>query len=354
MSAVERSGQSRPPAVSLANSGLDVTRRLRLFARLHVTDGAVLAGGIFVILLLVHSLYVPIFSAFQLSILANGTAALAFAALGQLLVVLTGGFDLSPAAIVAVVNVIVATKMVGDPAHDAPMLLLAIAVGVLAGLFNGFCVAFLKLQSIIVTIATLFIFSGVALFITPQPAGLVPDGIANFLTGSIADWLPNSLIFIVLIALFWLAFERTYFGKAIVAIGSDRAAAFASGVPVKYVLLGAYGLAGLFYALSGLFLSAQTYTGDPSVSTTFLLSTFLAVVLGGARFGGGHGSGIGAILGAFIVTLLVSVLFDLGVNSLYTGVVDGLVIALAVVLTTLVRRMRLKRPQIAPATKEDV
>lgn len=334
-----RKGRGRPDVVrSPASSG----NLLRYGIRLHVTDGPVLAFVVLAILLLVHNHFQSVFSSFGLLLIANATATLALASLGQTLVVMTGGFDLSAAAAVALVNVFVALHLNGSGGHDTGVVALGLAIGVGVGLFNGFCVAFLRLQPIIVTIAAGFILAGLALIVTNQPAGIVPSGYVNLFTGTVG-WLPNSLILVAGAAVFWLVLPRMRLGTDMLAIGSDPDSAYISGVPVRTVLLITYGLAGLFYALAGLFLTGQAATGDPQVRTTFLLETFLAVVIGGTRFGGGYASGIGTILGAFIITLIDSVLFDFGVNSFYTQIVEGIVIALAVLLSGLAQRARAKR-----------
>jgi ribose transport system permease protein len=277
-------------------------------------------------------------------VLSNDSAALGLAAIGETLVVLTGGFDLSAGSVLAFVNVLLATKMTGTNPHDTLVVLEVLGIGMAAGLFNGVFVAFVRLQSIIVTIATMFIFSGLALLTLNEPGGQVPTDFVTRVTGEVGgSAIPNSLI-VVLVALgLWLIFRRTRLGKAIYAVGSDAGAAYISGVRVRWVLLATYALAGLCYGAAGVFWSAQTGSGDPTIGDSFLLTVFIAVVIGGTRFGGGYGSAVGSMLGAFIVTEIDNVLQVAGVNGFWTEIVEGVVLIAAVLLGTIALRLRPKR-----------
>jgi ribose transport system permease protein len=306
------------------------------------TEGPVVAAAVLVVLLVIYSLFADLFTSFTLQAICNDAAALSLAAIGVTLVVISGGFDLSVGAIMGLVNVILATKLTGHAGHDVLWLVLTLALATAAGFANGVLVAYVRLQSIIVTIATLFIFSGIALKILDQPGGMVPRGFIDALTG--VTVFPRALIVILLAAAAWMALRRTRLGSAIYAIGGDPEAAHMSGIPVARSLLATYTLAGLFYGLAGIFYTAQTGSGDPRTGTSFLLTAFIAVVLGGTRFGGGAGSAIGSIIGAFIVTMLVAVIFVVGIDTFWTGIIEGVVLALAVLLNAFVQRRRPKRP----------
>lgn len=299
------------------------------------------AAAVLVVMLIVYTFYASLFSSFTIQALSNDTAPLALAAIGETLVVLSGGFDLSVGAIIGLVNVLLATHLTGAGGNDVLWLALTLAIAAAAGFANGLLVAYVRLQSIIVTIATLFIFSGLSLKVLDQPGGSVPRGFQDLLTG--VTLIPRGLIVILLAALAWLALRRTRLGAALYAIGGDRESARMSGVPIERRLLVTYTLAGVFYGLAGIFYTAQTGSGDPGTGTSFLLAPFIAVVLGGTRFGGGEGSAIGSIIGAFIVTMLIAVIFVLGINTFATGIVEGVVLALAVLLNTWVRRWRPRR-----------
>ena len=133
----------------------------------------------------------------------------------------------------------------------------------------------------------------------------------------------------------WMLVKKSRFGTAIYAIGSDIEAARASGVPVTWVTFFTYVLAGAYYGAAGLFISAQTGSGDPLVGKPMLLPIFAAVVVGGTMLGGGRGGCLGPVFGAFILMLLVNVLFVLDVSPFYTTIVEGVILILAVLGTTL-------------------
>jgi ribose transport system permease protein len=310
-------------------------------ARRQWTEGPAVASAVLLVMLIVYALYASLFSSFTIQALSNDTAPLALAAIGETLVVLTGGFDLSVGAIMGLVNVLLATQLTGAGGHDALWVALTLVIAAAAGFANGLLIAYVRLQSIIVTIATLFIFSGITLKILDQPGGSVPRGFQDLLTG--VTVIPRGLIVILLGAVAWLALRRTRQGAALFAIGGDREAARMSGIPISRRLLMTYTLAGVFYGLAGIFYTAETGSGDPGTGTSFLLAPFIAVVLGGTRFGGGEGSAIGSIIGAFIVTMLIAVIFVLKINTFSTGIVEGVVLALAVLLNTFVKRWRPRR-----------
>jgi ribose transport system permease protein len=320
--------------VSAAAARLGVSRR-------HLTEGPVVAAGVLIVLLVLYALFASLFDSLTLQNLFNDSAALALAAIGETLVVLTGGFDLSVGAIMGLVNVLLATHLAGGAGHQVLWVVISLAIATAAGAFNGFLVAYMRLQSIIVTIATLFILGGIALKILDQPGGEVPPGFTDALTG--VTIIPRSLIVILLAAGAWVLLRRSRLGAAMYAIGGDAEAAHRSGIPVQRSLLATYTLAGLFYGLAGVFYTAQTGSGDPRTGTSFLLTAFVAVVLGGTRFGGGEGSAIGSIIGAFIVTMLIAVIFVLGIDTFWTGIVEGIVLAAAVLLNSTVRKWRPRR-----------
>ena len=269
----------------------------------------------------------------------NNAMPLVLVAVGETFVILTGGIDLSVGAIVSVTNCLAAVTL-----HDSvgSMLLwsvLIVLVGGVAGALNGVCVAFGRLQSIVVTLATLSIGSGVALFILAQPGGQIPTSYSALLTGAIVGVVPGAAVAVILVVLVWLAFRRTALAVSIYAIGGDRQSAQASGVPVRAATISAYVLSGVFAALGGLYLSGVTSTGDPNAGTTYTLTAIAAVVLGGVRLSGGKGSAVGSIAGAFVLTLIVNVLFLANINPWLQDFFEGLVLIVALAANVVLSRV---------------
>jgi ribose transport system permease protein len=275
---------------------------------------------------------------FELSTTLNNSMTLGLAALGQSLVVLTGGIDLSVGGIVDVTNSVAARMMQDNPGAIVGVTLLVLLIGAGAGLLNGLLVTYGRLQPIIVTIATLAIWQGVALLVLPQPGGLIPTVVTNLLAGDIAG-LPASLIIFILLILFWQVLRRTPFLVALYAIGNDERAARANGVSVELAKVGAYTLGGVFAGAAGLYLAASSTSGDATTGTQFTLTSIAAVVLGGISLFGGRGSAVGSLIGACILTLLLNVLFFAGVNPQLQEFFQGLFLILAVVVSTLIRRL---------------
>lgn len=293
---------------------------------------------IFFVLLVIYGVNTrDFFSLFQLKdIILNSTLAIALAAVGEAIVIVSGGFDMSVGATVVLLNVIlVSTHTNGIFGGILPWSLICLAIGVLVGLFNGLLVAIIRLPSIIATLGTMFFLQGIALLVMPVPTGSVPKGYIDFWTGAIGGIVPVSLIcFLVLIATL-IALKNSSFGTNLFAIGSDEYAAYLNGIRVTRVKLRAYSLAGFFYGLSGLFITAQMGSGDPTLASSLMLSVFAAVVVGGIRIGGGRGSLIGSLIGAGIMNLIVTTLFVLGVSSYWGPIANGIILIGAVVVTAL-------------------
>ena len=267
--------------------------------------------------------------------LFNNALPLALAAAGGGLVVLTRGFDLSVAGVIALTNVLVATEVPDGPSGVVLALGIAIGTGLIVGAINGFLVAYVRLQSIASTLATMIACSGIALLVLDAPGGNVPDAVVYGLTGVLPGNLPVAAVTILIVVLLWLALRRTDWGFGVYAVGADEIAAALAGVPVTRVKFKAYCLAGALYGLAGLMLSALTATGNPNAGTPYLLLTFAAVAIGGTAFSGGRGGLVGSVIGAATLTLLQKVLFSAGISSFYTGIFQGIVMILAVMLGAL-------------------
>ncbi len=305
--------------------------------------GLIVAGVVLVALVLLNdAMSAGPMSYFEVSFLSSGGATLAIAAAGQTLVILTGGFDLSAGAVVSLVNVVLATRMQDSPAGIVLGALMGIGIGGLVGAFNGFFVAVLRLQPIVVTHSTMFIVKGLTLFVMDKPGGSVPYGLSAALTqDAVPGLLPMPLVVMGLLVLLWLWLKNTRFGTAIYAIGSDPEAARAQGVRTVWVQFLVYVLAGGCYGFAGVFISALTGAGDPLVGNPMLLQIFAAVVVGGTLLGGGRGGVVGSILGAYILMIVVNVLLVLNVSAYYSTVAEGAILILAVLAGGLGRNARL-------------
>ena len=268
---------------------------------------------------------------YDLSQMTTTGATLAIAAAGQTLVILSGGFDLSAGAVVSLVNVVLATGF-PDP-NTGPLLpiLAGVTIGMASGAFNGLFVAVLRMQPIVVTLSTMFIVQGITLLVLEKPGGIVPASLADLFLGDVVpNLVPRPLVLLALLFVLWSWIKRTRFGIAIYAVGGDAESARAAGVRSTWVLFLVYVLAGGCYGMAGVFISAQTGSGDPLVGNPMLLQVFAAVVVGGTRLGGGRGGVLGSMIGGYILMLFVNILLIVNVSAYLSTVAEGGILILAV------------------------
>jgi ribose transport system permease protein len=311
---------------------------------------------LFVLLGLTASMNAKFFTPSVLTSTSNQSMTLVFAGMAQTTVVTTGGIDLSVGPIISLSNSL--ASAVFDEDNNAVkiigVVLLVLAVATTAGLINGLIVVYGRLQPIIVTLATSSIFSGIALYLRPRPGGSVPDIYGDLLTRRVALLLPESLfnkdatglagfihsildtipasavLLVIVLLLVWIPFRRSRLGLWVYAVGSNEGAAYMSGVNVRRAKVFAYALGGFFAGIAGLFLTAQTRSGDATTGAVFTLQSIAVVVLGGTSLFGGSGGVAGTIVGAFALRLIPSILFFARVNPLQQPLWEGAVILLAV------------------------
>jgi ribose transport system permease protein len=284
---------------------------------------------------------------------------LAFAAMGQAIVIISGGIDLSIGSLMSLVNVLAAKYMVtslGDATTGAAptpgtfrrailVSLLLIAFGFLAGALTGLIIQVTKVADIIVTLAMLFVWAGAALAVLEVPGGGVPVRYSNLVTSDtvVTDYLPKALVILLVIyAVVWVSIRWRRPGLALYAIGSNRTAAYLSGVNVNLTRVFAYALSGMFAALGGLALTAASTQGDPHSGDIYTLNSVAAVVLGGVSLLGGVGGLIGPIIAAFVLTLTKAILIIRGEDANYAQVYQGILIVLVVMIGGLAVRQKRK------------
>jgi ribose transport system permease protein len=286
----------------------------------------------------------PSYGATGIQGLAVSVAALAFAAVAQAIVVMSGGIDLSIGAMMALTNVVAAVAMRGQSEETG----LAIAIGVLLlgvllGTINGMLIAFTRVADIIVTLAMSFVWAGCALLVLKVPGGQASPWLTDLAKGSLGtEWLPKPAVVVLLIvAVIWIPLRRSRLGLSLYAIGSDRLAAFRSGVPVGRTKIASYALAGLFSALGGLAITANTGIGTP-LPGGYTLTSVAAVVLGGVSLAGGRGGVFGPIVAVIILALIRADMTFLNLNSNLATVTQGVILIVVVMFGsfTAMRRVR--------------
>jgi len=266
-------------------------------------------------------------------------------ATGQTIVVIAGGIDMSVGGILSMCNAILATQIPSDATPERFITVIAISLlaGLAAGALNGFGVTYLRLQPIVTTYATSFIFSGIALQILPEPGGRLPRDVTTFFRNPINDAVPVPALVIIGILIFWYILTRTRFRQYLFASGSKAEAAYATGVPVSRVRFTTYLLSGLFAALGAVALTMGNGTGNPRAGDLMTLPSVVAVVLGGTALSGGRGSVIGSLIGVAILGSISNVLSFAQIDRWVRPLTDALIIVVALAVPgvfALLRRIR--------------
>ncbi|GAA4620187.1 ABC transporter permease [Actinoallomurus vinaceus] len=266
----------------------------------------------------------------NLSNLARQVAIFGIIAVGELLVILTAGIDLSVGSVLGLSGCVTALLLVrGMPILVA--LLLGVALGTVLGAINGLLVTRAKLPPFIATLGMLGIARGATLVITDAKTvqGL-PTGFQTIANGTVLG-IPNLLIIAALVTVVvWFLLTRTVFGRYVYAVGSNPESARLAGVPVRTVTISVYAISGLLAGLGGILLTSRLGAGIPTAGTGFELNAIAACVIGGASLFGAKGSAIGAATGALIMGVLNNGGNLLAINAFYLQIGIGVLILVAV------------------------
>ncbi len=297
----------------------------------------------FVILMFViigtNCLLPGVFSLDWIGIKTDATMTLIFVTIGQTLVFLIGGMDMSVGGVMSLANCFSVVYMKDSPQSIILVSLTVLAFGLLAGMFNGLIVVKLKLQPFIATLATWSIWLGVAMCILPIDGGQPPQSFVNILLAR-PFGISISLIIVVALIIIGIIFKTTRFGISIIATGGNEKGAFYGGINTNRIQITVYALSGLFAAMAGLFRTAQVASGSPTAGSNFVLASCAAAVIGGVSLKGGKGSFAGAIVGAFILQMLTDLLVFAGISSYWTAMFQGLLLILAVGFISIISMVR--------------
>jgi ribose transport system permease protein len=253
-------------------------------------------------------------------------------AYGQNVVILTGGIDLSvPFAITG--TSILLTRLADSSDSALFVILLALGAATLIGVWNGLGVAFLKISPLIMTLATNIILLGLILAYTKgTPKGVAPSALVDFMTGSVGPIKTVLVVGLVFTILGTLLLLNTTFGRYVYAIGNSTEVAYLSGIPVRWVTVAVYAVAGLCYGIAGVMLSGWNEQASFQMGDPYLFPSIAAVVLGGTSILGGRGNFIGTVGGAALFTGIGTVLAGTDVPQSTRNVVIGVILIVAVAL----------------------
>lgn len=306
-----------------------------------------------ILLIVVFALANPIFlSPGNLVTLATQAVFLLLVSLGQMVVLVTGGFDLSVGANVALTSVVSATVMAevygGYEEFTGVSIfwgfVMVLVVGISVGLVNGIGVAFLKVNAFIVTLASMSIFAGVTLVLS---GGSQISGLPRFFTheigsGNVGGFPIPVLVTIPVVLVMLVLLRWTRYGRHLYAIGGNPNAARVSGVRVRLNLMIAYVICGLLASYAGWLLTARVASGQPLLGGSFGLESITAAIIGGAALSGGRGGVGGTLLGVLFVMGLTNGMNLMRMDSNQQSIAVGILLVVAVVADRLRARARSK------------
>jgi ribose transport system permease protein len=274
------------------------------------------------------------------------TSPLAILAIGEMMVLASGGFDLSIGAIVTMVVLASSLILNNDPAMAMPAIGIMLSLGLLIGLVNGFIVSYLKIPSFIATLGMMLLVKGGALYwVGGAPRGYLTDNWRAFGRGyfenvPILDRFPYALLILIVLAIVaYFIFHRSNFGKQVLAIGDNVRASQLSGVKVRNIRIMTFVISSVFAVIGGIMIGG--FGGvNVTIGEGLEMQTIAACVVGGTLMGGGKGSVPNVIFGAFTMEAVFNLLNLLGLPKPYKDAVQGLIIIAAVAYVVLSSRKK--------------
>ena len=277
--------------------------------------------------------------------IVRNSAVLGIVTIGQIATMLIAGIDLSIGPVISLTTVIAALNMESNPEAVPAIMLLCIVVGLLIGAINGFAVGYLRLNPLILTLATGTAIQGLTLHLLYSPGGSVTREFRELSRGAIGPFeclacpggefgpIPYAAIYLlVLFVLGTWVLKRTVFGLSVYAVGGNELSARLSGIRTRRVKLMVYMISGLFSVLGGLFVASRIGSGAPLVGAPYTLDSITAGVLGGVSLFGGVGDLWGGLAAVFTLGVLSTMLNMNNVSPFYQFIIKGVILigALAV------------------------
>ena len=277
----------------------------------------------------------------NLTTILIAAAPFALIALGQTLVILTGGIDLSVGSVIAMAAMAAAAVAKANPGQVWLTVLTAVVVGLLAGAVNGFFVSVVNVPPFIATLGMLTAGSGIAYAIGGgAPINGLPAAFGTIANTKVLGLQIPVIVMIIGIVAFAVVMRRTAYGMRVYAVGGNRSAAEIAGVNARRVLFSVYAISGVLAGISGVMLASRVISGPPNLGQGYELDAIAAVVIGGASLMGGRGSVWGTALGLILIQTLNNGLDILLVPSYWQDVIKGVLIVFAVAVDVWTTRRR--------------
>jgi ribose transport system permease protein len=268
----------------------------------------------------------------------NAFLPLILMAMGQAVVIISGGIDLSAGTALSLMTVILTTIMKKEaPLTGVYALVITYIVAILIGMINGLGMGYLRLPPVIVTYATSYIWLGIALFIRPTPGGTTTEWFRMFYDFNavsnmppfiinLGKFLPPALILVLIGCIGWFIFNKTRMGRYIYAVGSNNDSAYASGINTAWTQTVACIVNASFIFLTAIFFAAQNQSGDARMGDPLTLRAIAAAIVGGVALTGGRGNVYFALVGALILSFVSKIIFFANIPNAYQTLVSGVIV----------------------------
>lgn len=284
--------------------------------------------------IVVHIMTGNFWTAYNISTLTRAASFIIIVSFGQTLVLLTGGIDLSVAAVGSVSSMAAAKLMIEQGMNPWISILISCIVGLLLGMVNGLFIAYLRLTPFIVTLATGEIYKGIVYIVTKgTPIVGVPEEAQFLVNGVLGGFLPTIVIIMLVICIILAVMLRyTKFGRHVYALGGNRNCAKIVGIKTERVEVLVYCLSGLLAAVAGVMMTCKLASFQASIGANWVNPTISASVLGGTSMTGGIGGVVGTVIGGLLNSTVSTSITLLRVSSYWETVVTGGVVLVAVTI----------------------
>lgn len=266
------------------------------------------------------------------------SAALVPVSVGQTIVVLTGGIDLSVGSAISLLSELTSGLIDGRGSLMVPVAVGVVLLGLLIGAVNGACVVLLRVHPLVVTLGTGAALQGLTLLYSSRPPGRLPDSFSEIAYGRVAGIPIGASLGVLLVVLTALALHSTRLGRYVYAIGGSEPAARALGLPRNRVLPLVYALCGASCGITAILLVSRFGVGQPYAGYNMTLGSITPVVVGGTVLSGGRGGVFGTLVGVYFIGLLYNVLNFVGIPTQWQLAIQGMVVILAVSLQAQARK----------------
>lgn len=272
----------------------------------------------------------------------NSFTPLILMTMGQAVVILSGGLDLSVGTALSLLTCVLTLVMKqGFPITGLYALVVGLAVAMAIGVINGIGIGYLRIPPVIVTFATSFIWLGVALFLRPTPGGETVEWFQAFykignieaapgFLKALGDIIPPALVLVLIGCVLWWAISRTRTGRYIYAVGSNSESAYETGINTAWVQMRACMINSVFIFLTALFFVGQNRSGDARMGDPLTLRAIAAAVVGGIALTGGRGSVFFAVVGALILSFVSKIIFFANIANAYQTLFSGVIVIVAI------------------------